>query len=122
MSDETALLAQLPSLALVLTNHSGAEYSYYDATATAATAHATATAAAAAAAEGPGPEGQPQPQPSGGGAQYAVEVIWPATARQVQRKTKAEVVLVEEATPIKLQFFNISHPMAPAPTKNNDKS
>jgi hypothetical protein len=46
-----ALLAVLPAFNLTLTNHSGAEYSYYDASSSAGT--------------------------------YAVECIWPASARQV---------------------------------------
>jgi len=60
-------MAQLPSLALSLTNHSGAEYSYYEAVAT----NAASTT-------------------------YAVEVVWPASERQMQRKRKSEIVLVEE--------------------------
>jgi len=67
VADADTLITQLPSLALSLTNHSGAEYSYYDAVAT----NATSTS-------------------------YAVEVVWPASERQIQRKRKAEVVLIEE--------------------------
>jgi len=65
-ADADALIGALPSLALTLTNYSGAEYSYYDAAEEA------------------------------GGASYTAEVIWPATGRQVQRKRPAELVGFEE--------------------------
>lgn len=65
-TDADALIAQLPSLDLTLNNHSGAEYSFYDATA------------------------------PGTGAKYTTEVIWPASSRQIARKTPADSVLAEE--------------------------
>ena len=52
VDSEDALLALLPRLDLTLTNHSGAEYSYYDGMLS--------------------------------GVNYNVEVIWPASARQVR--------------------------------------
>jgi hypothetical protein len=64
--DAASLVAALPRMALTLTNYSGAEYSYYDATDAAA------------------------------GARYAVEAIWPASARQVGRKRPSALVVVEE--------------------------
>lgn len=66
-ADADALLGALPALALTLTNHSGAEYSYYDAAAG-----------------------------DGGGARFSAEVIWPASGRQVQRKRPADLVGFEE--------------------------
>ncbi len=66
-ADADALVASLPSFALSLTNHSGAEYSFYDATG------------------------------SADGARYSAEVIWPASARQIARKTPAASALVEES-------------------------
>ena len=66
-ADADAMLARLPTFALSLTNHSGAEYSFYDATG------------------------------SADGARYSAEVIWPASARQIERKTPAASALVEES-------------------------
>jgi len=71
VADEGALLAALPRLELALTNHSGAEYSYYDAT-----------------------------LPAAGSTRYNVEVICPASARQVERKRPSRVVLVEESAEV----------------------
>ena len=58
------LIANLPHFQLTPTNHSGAEYSFYQAV--------------------------------GLGATFNMEVIWPASARQIQRKTPSPQVLVEE--------------------------
>eukprot|EP01052_Picozoa_sp_SAG31_P017337 SAG31_NODE_1182_length_9512_cov_3.773611_1_plen_239_part_00 len=67
-ADSSALLARLPTMKLELNNHSGAEYSFYDA--------------------------------SMDGANYSAEMIWPATERQIARKTPAEQVLAEETASV----------------------
>ena len=66
LADPRALEDALPKLKLTLTNHSGAEYSYYAAT-----------------------------DPTTG-ATYDLEAVWPAPERLVQRKRPAEVCVVEE--------------------------
>ena len=66
LADPRALEDALPKLKLALTNHSGAEYSYYAAT-----------------------------DPTTG-ATYDLEAVWPAPARLIQRKRPAEVCVVEE--------------------------
>lgn len=66
LADPRALEDALPKLKLTLTNHSGAEYSYYAAT-----------------------------DPTTG-ATYDLEAVWPAPERLVQRKRPAEICVVEE--------------------------
>ena len=66
LADPQALEDALPKLKLALTNHSGAEYSYYAAT-----------------------------DPTTG-ATYDLEAVWPAPERLVQRKRPAEICVVEE--------------------------
>ena len=66
LADPRALEDALPKLKLALTNHSGAEYSYYAAT-----------------------------DPTTG-ATYDLEAVWPAPERLVQRKRPAEICVVEE--------------------------
>ena len=66
LADPQALEDALPKLKLTLTNHSGAEYSYYAAT-----------------------------DPTTG-ATYDLEAVWPAPERLVQRKRPAEICVVEE--------------------------
>ena len=68
LADPRALEDALPKLKLTLTNHSGAEYSYYAAT-----------------------------DPTTG-ATYDLEAVWPAPERLVQRKRPAEICVVEETS------------------------
>ena len=64
-NEPSTFLDNLPSFRLNLTNHSGAEYSYYDA--------------------------------QGMGAVFDAEVIWPASERQIARKTPSETCMCEES-------------------------
>ncbi len=65
-ADAEAFVAALPRFSLTLTNDSGAEYSFYRA------------------------------RGLGGAAEFDVECIWPASARQIARKTPSRGLLVEE--------------------------
>ena len=84
-----SLLAELPHMHTILTNHSGAEYSYYDAF----TERAETTDSKG---EDSGSSSSSSSSSSGGGARFNIEVIWPASEGQVQRKRRAEFILFEE--------------------------
>jgi len=76
-ADGEGLLAVLPSLALTLTNHSGHEYSYYEAVA--------------------GKDGSSS-------SSFALEVIWPAQQWQIDRKKPGEYFMVEETREVYEEF------------------
>ena len=80
-----SLLAELPRMHTTLTNHSGAEYSYYD-----------AFAGKAEATDSKGEDSSSSSISSSSGARFNMEVIWPASERQVQRKRRADFILFEE--------------------------
>ena len=95
LTSEEELLAQLPRLEVALTNHSGAEYSYYDAVLPAA-ADASTTTTTTTTTSSSSSSASSSSSSSSGPSSFSVEVIWPASERQVQKKRRAEWRLVSE--------------------------
>jgi hypothetical protein len=109
-ADAVALLAALPGLNVALTNHSGAEYSFYDASGAGANYRCVRLPSF----------GGPVSPPSNVAAltsrhcQFvtpvrrltvdavacSLEAIWPASDRVIARKTPAEIAMVEETAAI----------------------
>ena len=104
-ADADALRAALPTLALSLTNYSGAEYSYYVATDEKGVAYD---------AQGPRRTSRRGSSTNVSSARVdkpalpQVEAIWPASERQVQRKRPGEIAVFEETAEAYVRRAGIS--------------